>query len=140
MSQNQRTQYAIGIDVGTKTGLAIYDRSKRTLVEVKTLKIHKALELVRLWHKEHQITVVVEDARQVKYKTDPVKAQGAGSVKRDSTIWADFLTDENIAHTMKRPSKALSKLNEEIFRKITRYEGKTSQHGRDASMLVFGLY
>lgn len=139
MAWNERKEYYIGIDSGVNTGIAVYDATKKQLVEVKTVKIHKALEIVANYHENHKIKVVVEDARQVRFKTDPIKAQGAGSVKRDAKIWFDFLIDKDIPHQMVRPNKATTKLNKEAFYNITKYSGQTSQHGRDAALMVFGL-
>lgn len=137
MWNNNISQFAIGIDVGTKTGLAIWDKAKKKYVEIKTLPIHRALDVVKDYHSKHKIIVIVEDARKVRFGTDKVKAQGAGSVKRDSSIWDDFLTDYNIPHAMARPNKRITKWDATTFRMQTGYEGLTSSHSRDAALLVF---
>jgi hypothetical protein len=83
--------------------------------------------------------VRVEDARFVKFNTDPVKAQGAGSVKRDAVIWNDFLEDLAIPFEMVRPRKQFTKLPADKFAMITKFKGITNSHGRDAAMLIYGL-
>lgn len=140
---NKRASYAIGIDSGTSTGIAIWDRQTKQFVEVKTMPIHRALEVVRQYHERYTIEVRVEDARLAVHgrntTTDRSKLQGAGSIKRDAKIWSDFLTDYSIPHLMVRPNKALSKLSKEQFVRTTKYTGLTSSHARDAAMIVYGL-
>lgn len=130
----------IGIDCGVKTGIAIWNKNKRCFDLIRTVKIHIAMDLVKEYKlKGMDIKARVEDASQVTFKTDLVKAQGAGSVKRDASIWRDYLTDMDIPFEMVRPNKKTSKLDVSIFQKITGYTGLTSSHSRDAAMIVFGL-
>ena len=129
----------IGIDVGTHTGVAVWDSKERALVSLQTMPIHRALDFVRNY-KAEELMVVVEDARLRKwYGTNAeAKKQGAGSVKRDSAIWEDFLLDMNIPHWMMAPLKGYTKLNKEQFYNLTKYQGKSTEHSRDAAMLVYG--
>ena len=66
------------------------------------------------------------------------KQQGAGSIKRDAKIWEDFLNRKNIDFQMVNPTSRKTKINKDYFQKLTGYKGNTSEHGRDAAMLVFG--
>jgi hypothetical protein len=136
-------RYYIGIDCGVNTGIAIYDREKKDLIIVDSDMIHITMDYVRRIVTERIIPIdetlfVVEDARQVVFNTDKVKAQGAGSVKRDAKIWADYLDWHNIPHLMVRPKKAITKLSAERFKEITGWSERTNNHGRDAAMLVWG--
>ena len=131
-----KPHYIFGIDAGTKTGLAIWDTKAKCFVEIKTVKIHTAFEIVS-FYKEKGIKVVVEDARQVRYGTDKNKAQGAGSIKRDAKIWQDFLTDKGIPFEMRRPNKAITKWDAERFKRQTGWQGSTDTHRRDAALLVY---
>ena len=84
--------------------------------------------------------VIFEDARLRKWygsKSD-AKLQGAGSVKRDSSIWEDFLKDKGIPFQGIHPLQGLTKLTSVYFKRITKWDGKTSEHSRDAAMLVIG--
>lgn len=130
----------IGIDPGVKTGFAVYDPNAKKLIEVKTIKIHEAMELVLSLHKDNLIAVTVEDARKRKWFGNAGKEQlqGAGSIKRDCKIWEDFLNDKGIPFELKAPKHNKTKLIQSYFEKITGWEGRTSEHSRDASMLVFG--
>lgn len=137
--KKEPTQYVIGIDVGTDTGFAVWDRFNKLFVALETCKIHVAMDRVLMWKKVGSILVRVEDARMVKYKTDPFKAKGAGSVCRDSSIWEDFLTDHQITFVMVRPNPALTKYSKELFNQITGFTGKSSVHARDAGLLCWKM-
>lgn len=129
----------IGIDPGVKTGFAVSDGG--CLVQVETLKIHQAMHEVLFVRDRNiyrdNIHVVVEDAR--KRGGLKVRAQGAGSVKRDCKIWEDFLIDNEIDYCFVKPDKKLTKISEETFKRMTKWGKRTSNHARDAAMLIFGL-
>lgn len=137
---NTRYKYAIGIDCGKKTGIAIWNCTARQWVEIKTVQIDEAWEIVQDYASGHDIEVVVEDARQATFgrQNDIHKAQGAGSVKRDAVIWQDYLTRKKIPFRMVRPAKSKTKLDKQAFINLTKYTGLTSNHSRDAAMLVWG--
>lgn len=134
-------RFYIGIDAGVNTGFAVWDKVDKKFAEIATYTILQAMARVKVWYDnptlQNKIFVRVEDARKVKYKTDPVKSQGAGSVKRDCSIWEEFLTGLGMAFEMPRPNKAITKWDAIQFKKYTGYTGLTSKHARDAAMLVF---
>jgi len=140
----------IGIDPGTHTGVAVWDTREGKFLSLETLPIHRALEKVKemshpFWHMDklyhEDIQVVFEDARQRTWfgKGDTnAKAQGAGSVKRDCSIWEDFCKDYEIPYWAKPPVKGATKVSAEYFKMVSHYQGRTSEHSRDAAMLVIG--
>lgn len=136
----------IGIDPGTHTGLAFWNDKEKKLYALETLPIHKALQLVRKHYNDNKCLfdffVIFEDARQRtwfgKDKNTNAKLQGAGSIKRDCAIWEDFLTDEGIPFRAVPPQKGGTKWDAKFFRMVTGWKGKTSNHARDAAVLVFG--
>ena len=132
--------YYIGIDTGTHTGLAVWNAKERKLDLIKTDKIHVVIDIVKEYVFNKSVFVRVEDARKRKWfgKNSNAKLQGAGSVKRDCTIWEDFLTYINAEFEMVDPTNNRTKLNAEQFKRITKYQGQTNEHNRDAAMLVYG--
>lgn len=134
----------IGIDTGTKTGFAVWD-GKRFL-EIETLKLWQALDRVRRMKEQGEdITVVFEDARQRKWLPREKsisqyrgKMMGAGSVKRDAVIWEEFCVDNGIKFFPMPPAKGLTKWSPQTFSEVTGWKGRTSNHGRDAALLVYG--
>jgi len=104
--------------------------------------VHNAMRFIENISENYTVHVRFEDARQRKYfgNSGREKLQGAGSVKRDSKIWEDFLTDLNISFDMPSPKEKGIKVDEAYFLKLTGWKGKrTSQHGRDAAMLIYGF-
>ena len=133
----------IGIDPGTHTGLAVWDTREGKFLTLETMPIHQALTRVLLIADRHKddVLVVFEDARQRTWfgKGDTnAKLQGAGSVKRDCSIWEDFCKDYEIPYQAKPPVKGATKVSVDYFKLISHYEGRTSEHARDAAMLVIG--
>lgn len=133
----------IGIDPGTHTGMAIWDSREGKFLSLETLPIHQAITKVMLWKDRvgHDLQVVFEDARQRTWfgKGDvSAKLQGAGSVKRDCSIWEDFCTDYGISFRAVPPVKGATKVTPTYFKMISGWTDRTSEHSRDAAMLVIG--
>ena len=138
--------YLIGIDPGKNTGFAMWDTETQTFESVETLPIHAALiSVLELANRTADVKVYFEDARQRKWlPKDATSSEyrghlmGAGSVKRDSVIWQDALTDWGIPFEMVPPRPGATKWNADTFRRVTGYKGRTSNHARDAALLVYG--
>ena len=141
--------YWIGIDTGRHTGLAVWNDADDRFEAIVELPLYKALRFVEQW-KDRAATdgvdlrVIVEDARKRKWipnsgdvRTEMARRQGAGSVKRDCTIWDEFLGGEKFNYEMIAPRKNATKLSAEMFRGITEWYERTNEHKRDAAMLVF---
>lgn len=133
----------IGIDPGKNTGVALWDSSIHRLYYVQTLGIIKAMELVINLRAEYagEVQLFIEDARLRKWFKDSPggrdkKLQGVGSVKRDCAIWEEFCQHLEISYTMIHP-RIVPKYNSDQFRKLTGHKGRTSQHARDAAMIVY---
>jgi hypothetical protein len=128
----------IGIDTGKHTGIAVYNDG---FLSIETTLIHKAMEAVLSLHASGDVFVRIEDARQRRWLGNKGREalQGAGSIKRDATIWEDFLTDKKIPFEMVAPSRNSTKLSAEVFKRLTGWQGRTSEHSRDAAMLVFKM-
>lgn len=137
------TKLYIGIDPGTRTGVALWDPSIKEL-KISTLKIHEAMNAIKVIAEtieKKSVKVRFEDARQRKWfgNAGRDQLQGAGSIKRDCAIWEDYLKDLGVDFEMVAPKNAITKMKAEYFRQLTGYKGKTSEHGRDAAMLVYGM-
>lgn len=135
----------VGIDTGTDTGFAVWDGAG--FIEVSTMKIHAALQRVAELAAEHpgQVCVVIEDANKRKWipqerdiKQRVGRAIGAGHVMRDATIWRDFCEDRKIEFVTVPPRPGMTKWDAKYWAKVTGWKGRTSEHARDAALLVFG--
>lgn len=141
MTTKKKSRYQIGIDCGVKTGFSIWDSQEKKFVEISTLQIHQAIiRILELQKKDTSFTVWIEDARLRKWygNNSDAKKQGAGSVKRDSKIWEDFCKDLEIEYHLIAPKNNKTKLDAFQFKNLTGCEMRTTEHSRDASMLVFG--
>lgn len=136
----------IGIDCGVHTGVAIWNSVERRFESIYTTVLYRALlDVLSLRQNGQELFVVFEDARRRKWLPQEKsiseqrgKMLGAGSVRRDSAIWEEFCTGEGIPFIAQAPSKGMTKWSPEAFAAITGYKGKTSNHARDAALLVFG--
>lgn len=135
----------IGIDPGVKTGFAVWDSEKQKFLEISTCTITEAMNRVIIHRNmaltsEKDIMLHIEDARLRKWygNSGREKLQGAGSVKRDSKIWEDFCKENDIEYRMVAPKNNRTKVSKEYFNKITGWTKQTTDHARDAAMLVFG--
>lgn len=135
----------IGIDPGMHTGLAVWDTTSRQFLDIRCSGIVAAMDyLDDLAYNRGIGLVVFEDARQRTWiprerdiRQVKGRAMGAGSVKRDCSIWEEWCEARSIQYIASRPKTGMTKLTDAYFRGITGYDRKTNEHGRDAAMLVF---
>lgn len=134
-----------GIDTGVHTGVALWDTAQRKFLTIRTSGIIDAMDFVWNTATSEGVTVFLEDARLRKWipresslNQFKGRAMGAGSVKRDAAIWEEFLTKRGIPFHLVAPERNRTKLSAEAFAALTGWKSRTSSHGRDAAMLVFG--
>lgn len=141
----------IGIDPGTDTGLAVWDPDAQRLTTCKTLGLYAAIKEVLKQRDAARLSgrgvvLVFEDARRRTWIPREKslaemkgRAMGAGSVKRDSSVWEEFCKVEEIPFFHPGPRPGLTKWKEPYFKALTKWQGRTSHHARDAAALVFGM-
>lgn len=134
-------RFLIGIDPGTKTGVGVWDRTEKGLLEVTTLSCILAQQFVLNYKCVNtDVCLIIEDARKRKWfgKNSEKKRQGAGSVKRDCSMWVEFCELNKIPYRLVHPKRRATKIKAAEFRTLTGWTGRTSEHSRDAAMLVVG--
>ena len=129
----------IGIDTGTKTGIAISVGG--SLQQVDCMTITKAMQLVSEYP-PGTTKLFIEDARKWigfkgKTKQSDARLQGAGSVKRDASIWEDWCKENGYQAVFVKPMGKGLKKSAEDFKRITKWEGRTNEHSRDAALIVY---
>lgn len=139
----------IGLDTGEHTGFAVWDGTSGRFLEVATLPLFRALEEVKRWHyaclmQGVPLFVIFEDARKRKWLPRERNAaeyrgrlMGAGSVKRDAAIWEEALEAWHIPYQAIAPQAGMTKWNPGYWAKVTGWTGRTSEHARDAALLVW---
>jgi hypothetical protein len=87
------------------------------------------------------IRIILEDARLRTWFGEKGREalQGAGSIKRDCSIWCEFAELHGIALKSVKPAKGATKWDAETFKRVTGWKERTNEHARDAAMLVYGL-
>lgn len=133
----------IGIDPGVHTGIAI--ASNGEYVEILTTDILEAMDIILKYKNNGPVKVTIENPRQYKDpeylkngKSSAYRAQGAGSIKRDFSIWETFFKRNNIYYITRSPL-AVGRLFEktETFIQATGWTKSTNVHGREAAKLIF---
>lgn len=130
----------IGIDTGTKTGFAVWEDGKLQVVESMT--ITQAMRKILTAYPYQTTKLYIEDARKWigfngKTKTTDARLQGAGSVKRDASIWEDWCKENGYQAVFVKPMGKGLKKSAADFKRITKWEGRTNEHSRDAAMIVY---
>lgn len=127
----------IGIDPGTKTGVAI--KCDGLLMVITTTNIIEAVALVKEWHGYHgaDMLVRIEDARMRQFfgESGFEKWQGAGSVKRDCRIWEKDLIKMGVDYEFVHP-KDVKATTAAQFKQLTGCIVMTSIHAREAGWLI----
>lgn len=148
----------VGLDPGTATGFATWSPISRTLLRVESMAIHKAMDEVRQLHEGTKaiaseshtpLLVMFEDARLIRIPHGRMAKEeedhgagvreGVGSIKRDCSIWEDFLEDLGIPYKARKPMPKSTKWSAEKFEATTGWGARTNNHARDAGVIVFGL-
>jgi len=102
----------IGIDPGTTVGVAVWDIQERRLVEWFERDMIDAWAYLLDLRTRHELFVVLEDARLMrrrKQADSAARAQGYGSIKRDSILWHGWLAKNSIPHLRQPPKKTYKK-------------------------------
>lgn len=136
----------IGIDAGTHTGIAVWNKTDRRLQMVETMTITQAIDFVKETAIRSavlgtcEVIVFLEDARKRTWfgRSGREQLQGAGSIKRDCSIWETFCDELGVECRKIAPKHNTTKLTASQFKVLTNWAGRTSEHARDAAMLVFG--
>jgi hypothetical protein len=132
----------VGIDPGVNTGLATWCPKSRRLGGVQSMSAVRAMNAVLQLHQRGELLrVVFEDARLRQwFGTKGREAlQGAGSIKRDCSMWQEFLEFHGIPYKAVSPQGKGAKFDAAAFERLTGWRERTNEHARDAAMLVYGI-
>ena len=137
---NQDKLY-IGIDPGIVSGIAVWDSLNGWFDMIDSMAIHELFDKLKFYHEFYAVIVYIENPNTwVPFggKSDPMRLQGAGAVKQTFKHILEFMEDKGIDFRPTKLQGTMKKVKSEYFKKLTGYQGKTNEHGRDAAMLVFG--
>lgn len=137
----------IGID--PPKGLALWDTESRKFIKIETVEFWDIIHEISTLKDAGKIAVVVE-APQVNKPTFYRRgtnaramsriSQNVGSNKRDSVLIIEYCARVGVKCIPVPPRRKNStKHSPELFSRWTGWTGRTSEHGRDAAALVFGM-
>jgi hypothetical protein len=140
----------IGIDPGVKNGFAVWDTEKQQFISITTICFWEAIETVFNYAKYKgykNLIVFIEDSAGNKPIFQKLKtsnelcqnkiSQNVGSNKAYCNLMKQYFERHEIKYIATVPKKKnYVKNNPELFKKITGYTKRTSEHSRDAAMLV----
>jgi hypothetical protein len=138
---------AIGID--PDKGIAVWDTKAKRLLRVSTTSFWEIIDILKesqLWNGGVEVHVEAPYMNKPtwitsasRYTQDKV-SQNVGANKMKALLIVEFCRRNNISCFERKPnSKSFNKLSAEQFATITGWKDRTSEHGRDAAMLVFGI-
>ena len=148
-------KHIIGIDPGAKTGFAVWSMEQKRLTAVETYSFWETIKRLELLAWElttgyasmNAIAVKIENPNGnsltfgADYHKSPHRekiSQNVGMNKRDAQLIIEYCEREEIPVFPITPGKnSMTKMKEDVFKEYTGWEKRTSQHGRDAAMLVF---
>ena len=142
----------IGIDAGQHTGVAVWDGKQ--FLSIVTTDFWGAVSVIE---QNPEATIYIEDPSQnrpvfgllglysktvgshvQKLSALAKVAQNVGGVKRESELLIEYCKQKKIKFVAVKPTKnSMTKLTAEKFRQITGYTARTSEHGRDAAMMIY---
>lgn len=142
----------IGIDAGVHCGFAVWDGASKCFLEVSTLSFWDCIESLKqnadFWAPNgDKMTVVIEDVTQNKltfYRHDTTHkgmekiSRNVGGVMAYTSLIMEWCERQGVEMIKSRPGKkSMTKMKAEAFKNLTKWEKKTSEHSRDAALLVF---
>ena len=149
---------AVGIDPGRETGIAVKNIRTGEYLSLGTFStLDAGLEITRMIDTPGQeLYFTVEDARQRTHFGDAERRlygkvrsgratstdlsrynglqQGAGWVRTLASEWEEFFTKRDLPLRMVRPQN--TKLDAPAFARLTGWNKRSSNHARDAAMLI----
>lgn len=160
-------KYAIGIDPGRNTGVAVWSKTERKLVKLITLDFWSVIDFLDTFVSSMQAQdwgalgihvpfmdvdyeVVMEDpqlnettfARGVEPKLMLKVAQDVGRNKEQAFLLIEWMKKRKIQFRTIQPKnrqRGGGKWTADYFRKMTGWQGSSNEHTRDAARFVIGL-
>ena len=142
-----KKRFYVGIDPGVNTGWASWDSESKQFLNIYTTNFWDCITALKLLPKEivESCCVIIEDPNLNRPTFDrPGQnnfamrkiAQNVGSNKRDAQLIIEWLEANKFEVIKVKPTTG--KWDSKTFKSITKWEGSTNEHGRDAAKLIFG--
>jgi len=151
----------IGVDPGSITGVCVWDPDRQKILDMQSMSHIEFIEWIIIGNEVYDMVVAIENPNlnqpvfMTKEEKDLIKgcgefqakdialrillrrAQNIGMNKQIAKTLMEFMESKGINFVPIRPFR--KKMDAEQFKNLTKWEGRTNQHNRDAARLVFGL-
>lgn len=151
----------IGVDPGSITGVCVWNPEREKILDMQSMSHIKFMEWVVTGKEVYDMVVAIENpnlnqpvfmtkeekdliqgcgdfpAKDIALRILLRRAQNIGMNKQIAKTLMEFMESKGISFVPIRPFR--KKMDAEQFRNLTKWEGRTNQHNRDAAILVFGL-
>jgi hypothetical protein len=133
----------IGIDPGVVNGYSLYDTKEGKLCVVTSGKTWQIITWLKIQQElSSEIIVYIEDPttwRPFKGSKDQShRLKAAGSVTARFRAILEYLEDNSINFVRVPIQGNAKKMSSDMFVKVTGWDGRTNEHGRDAALLIYG--
>ena len=132
-----KPRYALGVDPGKKTGLAVYDRHEKKIVKIRNTDFWGAYGyLYTCCPTDYEVYIEVSRCKANWHESKhPTTSANVGGIVREANLLADGI--EQLGYIVHR-SHPRGKVDKKVIKIITSYEGRTNEHTRDAMLLCYG--
>jgi hypothetical protein len=146
-------QYCLGIDSGEKTGMALYCRKRKKMVDLRTVDFWQSITYLmelQIDIGRDNLEIFVEDSEyhkglyaKRKYGNSmavQIKiSEGVGRNKQDNRRLKQWLELNHIPFRAVIPGReSCTKMDQITFKKLTGWAESSNEHERDAALLVWG--
>ena len=129
----------VGLDPGIKTGVAIANNGELLVLKTFYLKQTNLFDIFDFIQKANPDKIILEDSSLVSNLWN--NGNSVGKNQMLSRIFKDFALYHNIkiecVNPMIRKRGYSTKLSKTQFEKLTGWNKKSSEHSRDAAMLIW---
>lgn len=129
----------IGIDPGKETGIAVYDRTLKRLIDVFTTDFWGAYEYLQFEQNDVNIHAVIIEVPHTKVNWHKSKHQitsaNIGGIYREAQLLAEGAEKLGLNVIRQHPQ---GKVDAQYIKNLTGWNERTNEHKRDAIMLCWG--
>jgi len=134
----------LGLDPGSRTGLAVWDRTDQKLLDIRTVAKAKAFDEALRLAREHAVDIIlVEQNKDTVYNRPGQNPRAmlriAKNVGQNIAFAEDLarrLRAEGFTVELVPPIRRGTKWSRETWEAHMGYSGRSSSHSRDASILA----
>jgi hypothetical protein len=130
----------VGVDPGSKTGLAVYDKTLKRILEIRTTDFWGCYKYLKDELHDGLIQKVIIEVPKTKSnwhkKSCDITSANIGGIFREAKLLADGI--EGLGYEVIRVHPP-GKVDCEYVKRLTGWTGKTNEHTGDAIMLCWGF-